>query len=96
VLPPIPDNYRDKRDLKVADVSSYVDDKETDSENPPAPPLSEIMKPEDHMRIKTMMLLLFCFGLGQFGYAQAQSGTKDQPQGDLSSLRTDVRRALPN
>jgi len=43
------------------------------------------------MRIKTMMLLLFCFGLGQFGYAQAQSGTKDQPQGDLSSLRTDVR-----
>src|SRR6266478_2802491 len=28
VLPPIPDNYRDKRDLKVADVSSYVDDKE--------------------------------------------------------------------
>jgi hypothetical protein len=28
VLPPIPDNYRDKRDLKVADVSSYADDKE--------------------------------------------------------------------
>jgi hypothetical protein len=26
VLPPIPDNYRDKRDLKVADVSSYTDD----------------------------------------------------------------------
>src|SRR4029077_7267005 len=26
VLPPIPDDYRNKRDLKVADVSSYTDD----------------------------------------------------------------------
>jgi protein-disulfide isomerase len=25
------------------------------------------------------------------GYAQAQSGTKDQPQGDIAALRTDVR-----
>jgi protein-disulfide isomerase len=43
------------------------------------------------MRIKTMMLLLLCFGLSQFGYAQAQTGTKGQPQNDLSALRTDVR-----
>src|SRR6267378_1767641 len=43
------------------------------------------------MRIKTMMLLLLCFGLSQFGNAQAQNETKDQPQGDLSALRTDVR-----
>jgi hypothetical protein len=28
VLPPIPDDYRSKRDLKVADVSSYTDDVE--------------------------------------------------------------------
>jgi protein-disulfide isomerase len=33
------------------------------------------------MRFKTMVLLLLCFGLSQFGYAQ----------GDLSLLRTDVR-----
>src|ERR1700687_1947827 len=43
------------------------------------------------MRIKTMVLLLLCFGLSQVGYAQSQSGTKDQPQGDLAALRTDVR-----
>ena len=43
------------------------------------------------MRIKTMMLLLLWFGLSQFGYTQAQSGTKDQPQGDIAALRTDVR-----
>ena len=42
------------------------------------------------MRVKTILLLL-CFGLSQFGYAQAQSGTKDQSQGDLSALRIDVR-----
>jgi protein-disulfide isomerase len=38
-----------------------------------------------------MMLLLLCFGMTRFGYAQAQSQAKDQPQGDLSALRTDVR-----
>ena len=43
------------------------------------------------MRIKTMMLLLLCFGLTQFGYTQAQSGTEDQPQSEFSALRTDVR-----
>jgi protein-disulfide isomerase len=43
------------------------------------------------MRIKAMTLLLLCFGLSQFGYAQAQSQAKDQPQSDLSALRTDVR-----
>src|SRR6266404_699978 len=37
VLPPIPDNYRDKRDLKVADVSSYVDDKEKIRKTPCTP-----------------------------------------------------------
>ena len=42
------------------------------------------------MRVKTILLLL-CFGLSQFGYAQAQSETKDQPQSDLSALRTDIR-----
>ena len=42
------------------------------------------------MRIKTMMLL-FCFGLSQFVYAQSQNGVKDRPQGDLAALRTDVR-----
>src|ERR1700680_1891066 len=46
---------------------------------------------EVHMRIKMMMSLLLCFGLSQVGYAKAQTGTKDQPQGDLSLLRTDVR-----
>ena len=43
------------------------------------------------MRMKTMMLLSLCFGLSQFGYAQAQSQAKDQPQSDLSALRTDIR-----
>jgi protein-disulfide isomerase len=43
------------------------------------------------MRVKTMMLLSFCFGLSQFGYAQAQGEAKDQSQGDLSALRTDIR-----
>ena len=44
------------------------------------------------MRAKTMILLLLFLGLGQFGYAQAQGETKDQPpQGDLSALRADVR-----
>jgi protein-disulfide isomerase len=38
-----------------------------------------------------MILLLLCFGLSQFGYAQAQSETKDQPQGELSALRIDIR-----
>src|SRR5712692_3845842 len=42
------------------------------------------------MRVKTILLLL-CFGLSQFSYAQAQGEAKDQPQGDLSALRTDVR-----
>jgi len=42
------------------------------------------------MRVK-MILLLLCFGLSQFGYAQAQSQAKDQPQVDLAALRTDVR-----
>jgi protein-disulfide isomerase len=37
------------------------------------------------------MLLLFCFGLSQFGYAQTQGEAKGQPQGDLSALRADVR-----
>jgi protein-disulfide isomerase len=43
------------------------------------------------MRLKTMVLLSFSVGLSQFGYAQAQSETKDQPQGELSALRTDIR-----
>jgi protein-disulfide isomerase len=43
------------------------------------------------MRIKTMLALLLCFGLSQFGYAQAQSQTKDRPQSDLSALRKDVK-----
>jgi protein-disulfide isomerase len=43
------------------------------------------------MRIKAMMLLLLCFGLSQRGHAQVQSETKDQPQGELSNLRTDIR-----
>jgi len=43
------------------------------------------------MQIKAMMLLLLCFGLSQLGYAQAQNETKDQPQGELSTLRTDIR-----
>jgi len=43
------------------------------------------------MRIKAMMLLLLSFGLSQFGYTQAQSQAKDQPQGELSALRTDIR-----
>jgi len=43
------------------------------------------------MRMKTIMLLLLCFGLSQFGYAQAQSPAKDQPQSDLSALRADVK-----
>lgn len=42
------------------------------------------------MRVKAILLLL-CFGLSQFGFAQAQSEAKDQPQGELSALRTDVR-----
>jgi protein-disulfide isomerase len=42
------------------------------------------------MRVITILLLL-CFGLSQVGYAQAQGAAKDQPQGDLSALRTDVR-----
>jgi protein-disulfide isomerase len=42
------------------------------------------------MRVKVILLLL-CFGLSQFGYAQAQNGTKVQPQGDIAALRTDVR-----
>jgi protein-disulfide isomerase len=42
------------------------------------------------MRVK-MIPLLLCFGLSQVGYAQAPSGANDQPQGDLSALRTDVR-----
>jgi protein-disulfide isomerase len=41
------------------------------------------------MRVK--MLLLLCFGLSQVGYEQAQGEAKDQPQGDLAALRTDVR-----
>ncbi len=43
------------------------------------------------MRIKTMMLLLLCFGLSEIGQAQSQNGTKDRPLVDLSALRTDVR-----
>ncbi len=43
------------------------------------------------MRIKMMMLLLLYIGLSQIGYAQAQSQAKDQPQGELSALRTDIR-----
>jgi len=42
------------------------------------------------MRAKLMMLFL-CFGLNQFGYAQAQAEKKNQPQDDLVSLRIDVR-----
>jgi protein-disulfide isomerase len=44
---------------------------------------------EGHMRVKTIMLL--CFILSQFAFAQDQSGTMDRPQGDLAALRTDVR-----
>jgi protein-disulfide isomerase len=43
------------------------------------------------MRVKTVMFLLLCFCLSPSGYAQAQSEAKDQPQGDVSALRTDVR-----
>jgi protein-disulfide isomerase len=43
------------------------------------------------MRIKTMMLVLLFFGLTQLGHAQVQSQAKDQPQGELSALRTDIR-----
>jgi protein-disulfide isomerase len=43
------------------------------------------------MPIKTMILLLVCFGVTQVGYAQAQSRTKDQTQGDVAALRADVR-----
>lgn len=42
------------------------------------------------MRVK-MIPLLFCFALSHHGYAQGQSQAKDQPQSDLSALRTDVR-----
>ena len=38
-----------------------------------------------------MMVVSLCFGLSQFGYAQTQSQAKDQPQGDISALRTDIR-----
>jgi protein-disulfide isomerase len=41
------------------------------------------------MQMKTMILLLLFLGLIQLGYAQSQ--TKDQPQGELSALRTDIR-----
>jgi protein-disulfide isomerase len=37
-----------------------------------------------------MILLLLCFGLSQFGYAQTQSQTEGQPQSDISALRADV------
>ena len=43
------------------------------------------------MRVKTIVLLSIFFGLTQLGYAQAQSQPKDQPQNDLSALRTDIR-----
>src|SRR5579863_1643631 len=43
------------------------------------------------MRTKAMVLMLLCFGLSQFGYAQEQNETKDRPQSDLSVLRTDIR-----
>jgi len=43
------------------------------------------------MRVKMIQLILLGIGLCQFGYAQAQARAKDQPQGDLSALRTDVR-----
>jgi protein-disulfide isomerase len=42
------------------------------------------------MRVKMLMPVL-CFGLSQFGYAQTQSETKDQPQSDLAALRADVK-----
>jgi protein-disulfide isomerase len=42
------------------------------------------------MRVKAI-LLLFCIGLSRIGYAQAQGQAKDQPQGDLSAMRADVR-----
>jgi protein-disulfide isomerase len=42
------------------------------------------------MRVKTILLLLLCFGLSQAGYAQSQTA-KDQPPNDLSALRTDVK-----
>lgn len=42
------------------------------------------------MRAKTIVLLL-CFGLTQFGYAQTRNKTKDQPQNDLAALRRDVK-----
>jgi protein-disulfide isomerase len=41
------------------------------------------------MRTK-MVVLLFCFALSLSFYAQAQSNPIDQPQGDMSALRTDV------
>lgn len=41
------------------------------------------------MRMITLTLLLLFFGLTQLGYAQSQA--KDQPQTDLSALRTDIR-----
>ena len=42
------------------------------------------------MRVK-MILLLLCFGLTRFGYAQAPSSTKDSAQNDLLALRTDIK-----
>src|ERR1700676_755021 len=50
-------------------------------------PPNESVK-EVPMQMKTI-LILFCFGLSQVGYAQ--SGTKDQSQNDLAALRTDVK-----
>jgi protein-disulfide isomerase len=41
------------------------------------------------MRIKIVTLLFLSFALGLAGYAQ--SGTKDQPQNDVSALRTDIK-----
>lgn len=43
------------------------------------------------MRVKTMLLALICLGFSQLGYAQAQNEKQDQPQDELSSLRTDIR-----
>lgn len=43
------------------------------------------------MRVKKMVLLLICLGVSQFGYAQAQTEKQEQPQDELSTLRTDIR-----
>ncbi len=43
------------------------------------------------MNVKATLLLLLSFALSQSSFAQTQGETRDQAQGDLSALRTDIR-----